>query len=429
MNRIPLFFAAVFLSTGFLFSQVPVSYVVDSTQSVVTISGELAGIALQEQGPDSLSTRYSGTIDAELDDYPITSSITLSSNSMVIAENSGSWRPQQNGAAGSAPANYGFDAEGPVPPELAALIPSNAIPAGVSITGVSIESAIRNLELTFDPTPLQIDLTGSLQGTQIVARVVTGDVAVGVSVIGTIQTPFGPFQAPPIQVTNFTFAITNTVATNTNPNASIMRTNGIETIMIDLDNLLAFSAVTTNDSFFQLQGHLVASRILPPPPMNFPPSLPPNTNFNVIAGQGIGVMVNPFDPDPGQITTLSYSGIPVVVTSNGFTWVTTASDAFTVQRVDIIATDNGSPNLSATQTITFVVAGMPIIEGFTPSAASRDISFPAMPGFDYDLEVSPQLGSNALWTVADTVSPTNMTGLVSDPAPCTTNQFYRVRIR
>lgn len=83
------------------------TFTVDTNQSLLTISGtftyETTSLPLEQQGPGSLTTHYTGTILANVTD----STITFVGGSSVIGLNSGSWQPLPGGALGSAPANYG----------------------------------------------------------------------------------------------------------------------------------------------------------------------------------------------------------------------------------------------------------------------------------------------------------------------------------
>ena len=87
-------------------------FTVDHSQSSLSFSGFFVGITLNQQGPGSLTARYTGTIVADVTG----SAITFLGGSSVVASNSGSWQPMPGGAVGSAPANYG--GTGSVPPFL-----------------------------------------------------------------------------------------------------------------------------------------------------------------------------------------------------------------------------------------------------------------------------------------------------------------------
>ena len=77
-------------------------FTIDPSMSSLTLSGTVPGGSLQEQGPGSLVTTYSGTIDA---DY--TGSTIQFNSAAADAAINGTWQPLPGGGAGSAPADYG----------------------------------------------------------------------------------------------------------------------------------------------------------------------------------------------------------------------------------------------------------------------------------------------------------------------------------
>jgi len=419
----PVFYLlSLFLFAGFGFGQTSVVYTVDSTRSTVTVNGSFIGTPFMAQGAGSLTTSFTGAIDATLNsDTGNATQVLFPSSGIVSAEDSGSWAPLASGEDGSEPANYGLMVNGPIPAGI--VIPSNTIPAGVTLTGFQAETALRNLELTVGSSVLPIDPIGGIPGTQLVANVVTGDVAVSVDVLASA---FGfPLTYP---VTNFTFAITNTVTTNNNPSSSITQSNGIETLVIELDNLLQFTAVTTNDSFFRLQGQLVATRMLPVPP-NRAPVLGPVPDQFVAAGTILGFAFMAGEADVGQTLSYTASGPGVSISTNVVTISTTPADAFTILPISVTVTDDGSPPLSDTETFQVHVAGEPVITNIVSTATARDIAFESMAGFTYDLEMAPQLSTNDTFTLLGSTTATNGFGVLTETAPCVPLQFYRVRIQ
>jgi hypothetical protein len=79
------------------------TFALDATNSSLSISGSLGSAAFQQQGPGSLTTKFSGTINADV----TSSNITFVGGSAIAALNSGNWQPGPGGVVGSAPANYG----------------------------------------------------------------------------------------------------------------------------------------------------------------------------------------------------------------------------------------------------------------------------------------------------------------------------------
>ncbi len=78
-----------------------VTFTIDPTQSPLSVSGSLSGVTGNEQGPGSLSTHFSGTIQVDLQ----ASSIQFIGNSAITLQENGSWQPAPGGSPGSAPAS------------------------------------------------------------------------------------------------------------------------------------------------------------------------------------------------------------------------------------------------------------------------------------------------------------------------------------
>jgi hypothetical protein len=86
----------------------PVAFTVDPSQSSMAFSGTIAGQAIQEQGPGSLSTTFEGGFLADIDDSPGGNGIVFyNSGNDLFADNSGNWQPRSDGTSGAEPANYG----------------------------------------------------------------------------------------------------------------------------------------------------------------------------------------------------------------------------------------------------------------------------------------------------------------------------------
>src|ERR1041384_2708831 len=75
----------------------------DTTPSRVTVSGNVTGAPVQEQGPGSLTTGFGGTLYLE----QTANSIQFADGSRVFAMDSGTWQPLPDGGSGGAAANYG----------------------------------------------------------------------------------------------------------------------------------------------------------------------------------------------------------------------------------------------------------------------------------------------------------------------------------
>jgi hypothetical protein len=86
--------ASVFIMTGVIFPALADVFTIDPTRSSLTLSGSILGGTVTQQGPGSLTTSYSGTIQ-----FP--------GQSLITAQTNGIWQPLAGGGAGSAPADYG----------------------------------------------------------------------------------------------------------------------------------------------------------------------------------------------------------------------------------------------------------------------------------------------------------------------------------
>ncbi len=82
---------------------VPTVFSIDPAQSQLTLSGTANGSPFVQQGPGSLTTVYTGNINADVS----ASTIQFTGSSAIDARTNGVWQPLLGGGAGSAPANYG----------------------------------------------------------------------------------------------------------------------------------------------------------------------------------------------------------------------------------------------------------------------------------------------------------------------------------
>ncbi len=77
------------------------------SQSILTLSGIIAGKKLKPQGAGALTTTYFGTFQANIDEANGTIRFTQTGNDFCAA-NTGNWAPLADGSDGTAPAIYGF---------------------------------------------------------------------------------------------------------------------------------------------------------------------------------------------------------------------------------------------------------------------------------------------------------------------------------
>jgi hypothetical protein len=162
---------------------------------------------------------------------------------------------------------------------------------------------------------------------------------------------------------------------------------------------------------------------------------PPNgTNITINVGVNLAVSCTATDAST-PAPTLTYSlltgpsGAAVNSSSGNFTWRPTAAAANSVNPVQVVVTDGGSPALYATNSFTVTVN--PLSAPVTTSAPSYSggqfsISFSGQVGPDYELQGTTNLNSG--WTsIATTNSPATMPVLLADPnAGSSPQMFYRI---
>jgi len=114
--------------------------------------------------------------------------------------------------------------------------------------------------------------------------------------------------------------------------------------------------------------------------VNRPPELPVLSDFTVNEGTFIGFGASPNDPDiPAQNVVITLGpGAPIGanISSGGFfSWTPGEAQGPSTNRISIIATDNGSPSLSATQSFTATVVdlnGAPTLDVISDQSVAED---------------------------------------------------------
>jgi hypothetical protein len=192
-----------------------VAFQVDPMRSSITLSGNAAGFNLKQQGVGSLTTSYSGTINADASG----GAITLTGGSNVVAADSGAWQP------GNAPANYGasFDA---------------------GLLGHGVAAA---RDLAFDATsPAEpVGTDGSFDAANAIVTAISGSVDYDATLLGKPYTGSSP--------------ATGQSAQNQAPSGTYTVANGVATMIIPVQITLNFSLVTPDDTHAIFTGDLVAT--------------------------------------------------------------------------------------------------------------------------------------------------------------------------
>ncbi|MFM8396114.1 MAG: SUMF1/EgtB/PvdO family nonheme iron enzyme, partial [Acidobacteriota bacterium] len=119
--------------------------------------------------------------------------------------------------------------------------------------------------------------------------------------------------------------------------------------------------VSDNGSPVRTATAMVSLAVNAPPTPNRPPVITAPGAVTVIGGEALNFVVAASDPDSGQSLTITNSNLPVgaafaqnTATSGQFAWTPTAGQVG-VYAIAFSVTDNGSPALSETRTVTITV--------------------------------------------------------------------------
>jgi hypothetical protein len=190
---------------------------IDSAKSSITLSGNILGTAIQEQGPGSLTTHFAGSIRFET----TPASITFPGGSVVDAITNGVWAPNGGGGSGSAPADFAGEARSFL---------------------ATVKGAFRNLVLDVTSGALPL-ANGEFDASALVFAFPTTATA-------SLDYDLGLFKdALPL----------TGVATNKVTKAGSFKTeNGRATLTIEVNTEYAFAALSAGEAFVRLSGQLVA---------------------------------------------------------------------------------------------------------------------------------------------------------------------------
>jgi hypothetical protein len=198
------------------------TFAIDQAQSVLTLSGTFSGFAVQQQGPGSLTTHYTGTIETDLSD----AGIVFVGGSQIIGVTNGNWQPGPGGVAGTAPANYGGQVVNLAVNGKAAVRDIQLDLTSGSLTVSNEMFSSQELEFAFPPTTTTVF-----------------DYSYSITLGGS-----GSGRQP------FVGTLTNTVNTN-----ATLGPQGAELVLtIPVDIAGAATVQNPNDLQYQLRGRLVA---------------------------------------------------------------------------------------------------------------------------------------------------------------------------
>ena len=161
---------------------------------------------------------------------------------------------------------------------------------------------------------------------------------------------------------------------------------------------------------------------------------PAGTNIAINVGVNLSVACTATDSDtPAQ--TLVYalltgpSGATLNTNSGVLTWRPTVVQAGSSNSVSVAVTDNGIPNLSATNSFSISVnlLTQPSVDTTAYAAGQFTLSVGGQVGPDYTVQVSTNL-TDGIWNTLYTTNPATMPFSFTDPNGALPVQFYRILV-
>jgi hypothetical protein len=163
---------------------------------------------------------------------------------------------------------------------------------------------------------------------------------------------------------------------------------------------------------------------------NAPPVLAPISNRALVLGQTLSFTASATDSDqPPQTLTYSLgfgapSGATINPSTGQFNWTPALVRTNTIS---VIATDNGTPSLSATQTFTVTVYLPPQLASISQNGGQLTFSWQAPSGLSYQVEYKDDLNTFS-WTPVGGPLSGNGGTLTFTNALSPQRRFFRLRI-
>ncbi len=165
---------------------------------------------------------------------------------------------------------------------------------------------------------------------------------------------------------------------------------------------------------------------------NTSPILAPIPNRVITLGQTLSFTASATDTDqpPQTLTFTLLPGAPnsaFINPSTGlFTW--TPSTAPATNSISVKVTDNGSPNLSATQSFTVAVLPRPQVSSIRVNGTQFIFSWFAPSGQNGQLEYSDDLASGAWTSLGSPFTGAGATLSVTNNITASQHRFFRLRV-
>jgi hypothetical protein len=269
----------------------PVVFTLVGSSSQLTASGTFLGGQLFEQSPGSLTTSFSGTINADL----TATNIHFTGGSLITAQTNGIWEPAVGGFPGSGPADFGATNNADLGPGGTTAVPGNL--------------AVRNLLLDVTNSPLAMT-NGGFDGGSLVFTMATNNATIDY------------YYALPAATTNEGTGYLNGDSTNAIGTSAMLSTNGgVRQLVLHVNALFIESVVFPRSSDMQLYltGQLVATNAAPIPPaqpiIQSIVKIPPNvaiTTLNTTAQSVLMVSTN-LNTWTSSSATISTNGMGLIV--------------------------------------------------------------------------------------------------------------------
>src|SRR5439155_4951937 len=166
--------------------------------------------------------------------------------------------------------------------------------------------------------------------------------------------------------------------------------------------------------------------------VNSPPVLAPPSDHLAVIGNQLTVTNSATDPDLPQ-NTLTFSldpgapaGAVIDPVSGVFTWTPTASQGPETYLVTVRVTDDGIPGLSDARTIRITVVEPPVIESIVLSGETVALSWSAIPGQTYRVQLKSDQGESTWSDLEGDVTADGPSAVKTDLVNGHSQRYYRV---